>query len=236
MAKPILVEFIYYSMRTFLFLHGWGGNSDSFAPISRYFARDLTCRVFVPNLPCPPQKVYTLEDYADDVDKLLYQNKITRCVVIAHSFGARLVAILNARHPHLFTQVIITGGAGLSVGKSWRVRWKIWWYKLGRRLGWRVQGGSADYRRLDENGKKTFQNIIHRDLSLEVKQIHAPTLLVWGSRDCDTPLKQMKRWCTLIPHAQKIIYRGKSHFAYLEESARFINDMNNFLASHQGAQ
>ena len=216
-------------MRTFLFLHGWGGNPDSFAPISQYFKRDLTCRVFIPELPCPPREIYTLEDYADDLDEYLYRNRITRCVVVAHSFGARMVAILQARHPQLFTQIIITGGAGLVVKKSCRVRWRIAWYKLARRLGWQVQGGSADYRRLDANGKRTFQNIIHRDLSAEVQQITAPTLLIWGSRDCDTPLKLMKRWKTLIPHAQSIIYRGKGHFAYLEDSARFISDINHFL-------
>ena len=220
-------------MRTFLFLHGWGGSADSFRPISQYFARATingqACRVLTPSLPCPPKNIATLEDYADDVATFLQQNQVSRCVVIAHSFGARLVAILNARYPQLFSAIIITGGAGLITRKSLAVRLKIAWYKWRRRLGWQVRGGSADYRCLDENGKKTFQNIIHRDLSPEVQTITAPLLLVWGSCDRDTPLKQMRCWCRLVPHAQKVIYKGKGHFAYLEDCARFINDVVRFL-------
>ena len=224
-------------MRTFLFLHGWGGSADSFRPISEYFARATfggqACRVLAPSLPCPPRAVYTLEDYADDVERYLRDNQVTRCVVIAHSFGARLVAILNARQPQLFSAIIITGGAGLPTRRSFVVRWRIWWYKLRRRLGWRVSGGSADYRQLDDNGKQTFQNIIHRNLSREVQTITAPTLLIWGSADRDTPLKQMRRWCRLVPHARKVIYKRQGHFAYLQDSARFINDVVRFLKVHQ---
>ncbi len=221
-------------MKTILFLHGWGGNADSFAPISQYFAR--TCdengaayQVLTLSLPCPPAQVYTLEDYANDVDWFLQEQGVARCMVVAHSFGARLVAVLNARHPKLFTKIVITGGAGLPSRKSFRVWLKIRWYKLCRRLGWKVKGGSADYRQLDANGKVTFQNVIHRDLTDEVKQITAPLLLIWGSRDRDTPCDQLRRWCRLVPHAQKIIYRGKGHFAYLEDSARFITDVGCFL-------
>lgn len=225
-------------MQTILFLHGWGGNADSFAPISQYFAGlrsgNLSqYQIISPSLPCPPQTVYTLDDYADDVDLILQKNQVTRCIVFAHSFGARLVAVLQARHPKLFTQIIITGGAGLPTRKSLPVRIKIRFYKICRKLGLNVSGGSADYRILDEKGQQTFRNIVNRDLSFEIAQITAPTLLIWGSKDHDTPLGQMCRWQKLIPHAEQIIYRGKGHFAYLEDTARFINDVNRFLRSNQ---
>lgn len=226
-------------MTNILFLHGWGGNADSFAPISGYFARmqDATgtaaYNVLCPSLPCPPKAVYTLDDYADDVDCYLQEHQVARCVVIAHSFGARLVAILNARHPKLFTKIVITGGAGLP--PRWRLSvWlKVRWHKLCRRMGWKTTGGSADYRKLDTNGKQTFQNIIHRDLTREIGQITAPTLLVWGSRDRDTPSSMMRRWGRLVPHANQVLYRGKGHFAYLEDPARFIHDVNALLRGGQ---
>jgi len=219
-------------MRTFLLLHGWGGNADSFTPISQYLARIPDCQVLTPSFLCPPREVYTLDNYVADLENYLRQHNVTRCVVIAHSFGARLVALMNARYPQLFTQIIITGGAGLRC-RSFRVWWKVKWYRLLRRCGVRLQGGSRDYRQLDANGKRTFQNIIHRDLTNEVAQITAPTLLIWGTRDKDTPLCQMRRWQRLVPHAEKICYRGKGHFAYLEDSARFINDVMRFLRKHE---
>lgn len=228
-------------MPTILFLHGWGGNQNSFAPISQYFMRATdqkgeSYRVLTPSLPCPPNIVYTLEDYADDIDEFLQAQKVTRCIVIAHSFGARLVAILNARHPKLFTKIVITGGAG--VKSRWRIRvWlKICWYKLCRRLGFKINGGSADYRVLNTNGKKTFQNIIQRDLTFEIKQITAPTLLIWGSKDNATPISQLRRWRRLLSQAQTKIYRRMGHFAYLEDAARFISDVACFLCGGDNAE
>ena len=221
-------------MPNILFLHGWGGNADSFAPISEYFKRETDAhgkpyQVLAPSLPCPPTKVYTLEDYADDVDRYLQEHQVVRCIVVAHSFGARLVAILNARHPKLFTKIVITGGAGLP--PRWRLSvWlKIRWCKLCRRLGWRAPKGSADYRNLDDHGKRTFQNMIQRDLTFEVKQITAPTLLIWGACDRATPLDQFRRFKKLIPHAASKIYRHAGHFAYLEQPARFIRDVTHFI-------
>ena len=221
-------------MPTILFLHGWGGTADSFAPISQYFARATNqqgepYRVLAPSLPCPPDTIYTLDDYADDVDAFLQQHKVTRCVVVAHSFGARLVAILNARHPKLFTRIILTGAAGLKPRWRFHVWLKVRWYQLCRHLGFKVQGGSADYRILDANGKQTFKNIVNRDLSWEFQQITTPVLLVWGARDRATPLEQCRRLQSLIPQAQTIIYRHCGHFAYLQESARFISDVKRFM-------
>ena len=227
-------------MQALLFLHGWGGSGDSFAPISQYFARmreddgTPTYQVLTPSLPCPPHDVvYTLDNYADDVERYLREHAVTRCMVVAHSFGARLVALLNARHPELFSKIVITGGAGLP--PRWRLGvWlKIRWYKLCRRVGWQVKAGSADYRNLDVNGKQTFQNVIHRDLTPEVKQITAPCLLIWGARDRDTPLDQFRRWGRLVLHAQKVVYPRRGHFAYLEDPARFINDVVRFLREGQ---
>lgn len=225
-------------MQTILFLHGWGGNADSFAPISQYFAQLLAgnfprYQVISPSLPCPPQKIYTLDDYADDIDLILQEHHVTRCIVVAHSFGARLVAVLQARHPKLFTKIIITGGAGLPGRKPLSVRIKIVFFKFCRKFGWQINGGSADYRVLDECGKRTFRNVINRDLSFEVAQITAPTLLIWGSKDRATPLSQMRNWQKLVPHARQIIYNGKGHFAYLQDTARFINDVNYFLRSNE---
>ncbi|MCQ2382159.1 MAG: alpha/beta hydrolase [Clostridia bacterium] len=221
-------------MQTILFLHGWGGNADSFAPISQYFAHaideiGLPYRVLTLSLPCPPSEVYTLDDYADDVDKFLYDQKVTRCIVIAHSFGARLVALLNARHPKLFTKIVITGGAGVKPRFKLSVWLKIHWYKFRRCFGFKIQGGSADYRNLDNNGKRTFQNIIQRDLTFEIQQIKVPVLLIWGKKDRDTPLEQLRRWRRLLPHAKHLIYPQCGHFAYLENSTRFILDVVRFL-------
>lgn len=217
-------------MQTLLLLHGWGGNADSWAPISQYFRRDY--QVLTPEFACPPATVYTLDDYVRDLEQYLQAHQVTRCAVVAHSFGARLVAVLNAKRPDLFSKIVITGGAGLRPRFSgWR--WlKIRWFKLRRQLFGRTDGGSAEYRALDNNGQATFRNLINRDLAPEITHITAPLLLINGDRDTATPLYLAKRWRKLAKNAKSCrlqIYHGHGHFAYLESRARFIKDVAEFL-------
>lgn len=217
-------------MQTLLLLHGWGGNADSFAPVARYFARDY--RVLAPEFPCPPATVYTLDDYVRDLELYLQAHQVTRCAVVAHSFGARLVALLNARQPDLFTKIVITGGAGLKPRFSFKVWCKIRWYKFRKRLFGKTDGGSAEYRQLDDNGKATFRNIINRDLAPEIAGLTAPLLLITGSRDTATPPYMAKKWQKLakkVKTSRLVLYRGYGHFAYLDCGARFIKDVREWL-------
>lgn len=214
---------------TLLFLHGWGGDARSFAGVADYFRRDYD--VLTPALPCPPAGVvYTLDDYARDLWQYLQQQHVTRCAVIAHSFGARVMAVLNAAHPDLFSKIVVTGGAGLPPRFNLWTWAKIRLHKLKRVLGLPSHGGSADYRALNDDGKATFQNIIHRDLSAEIAQIKAPLLLIWGQRDTATPVSMLRRWQKLVPGAVGIVYREHGHFAYLTNQARFIKDVREWLA------
>lgn len=216
-------------MATLLFLHGWGGDAHSFAGVADYFRRDYT--VLTPSMPCPPAGVvYTLDDYACDLWQYLQAHCVTRCAVVAHSFGARVVAVLNQQHPELFTKIVVTGGAGLRPRFNLLTWLKIKCYKIARWLGLPVKGGSADYRKLDADGQATFRNIINRDLSPEIAGIRAPLLLIWGAKDTATPVSMQKRWQKLVPHASSIVYRNHGHFAYLTNQARFIKDVREFLA------
>lgn len=216
-------------MTTLLLLHGWGGDADSFAGVANYFRRDYV--VLTPAFPCPPAGVvYDLNDYARDLWQYLQAHHVTRCAVIAHSFGARVLAVLNAAHPAVFTKIVVTGGAGLRPRFNLLTWTKIRLYKLGRALGLPGRGGSADYRDLDADGQATFRNVVNRDLTPEIAGIRVPLLLIWGNKDTATPLYLQKRWQQLVPTAHSIVYRGHGHFAYLTNQARFIKDVREFLA------
>ena len=59
--------------------------------------------------------------------------------------------------------------------------------------------GSADYARLNENMRRTFSKVISQDLYPFLKDIQAPTLLVWGSEDTETPLWMGNKWRKPFP-------------------------------------
>ncbi|MCL2229289.1 MAG: alpha/beta hydrolase, partial [Firmicutes bacterium] len=205
-----------------VFLHGWGAGADSFAPISRFFSSRTKCVMI--DFDCNPKKVMTLEDYVEVVEEQITKEKLSHFDIVAHSFGCRVAAILVARNPHMVRRLVLTGAAGLRPKFS-IVKWsRIRIYKT-----FKIGKGSSDYRKLSRTGKRTFQNIIHRDLSYEVSLIKSPTLLIFGSKDKSTPPYMARRWAKLQKNAVLKIYSRAGHYAFLDDTPRFINDVFNFL-------
>jgi len=221
-------------MKTILFLHGWGGDENSFANILPFFSKYFNC--LTPSLPMfqkdqdSPDTPWTLDNYADYVEKYLDSHNVEKCHIMAHSFGARVTTILVTRNPDRFERIVLTGAAGIRRRKL-STFIKIKFYKLKRKLGFKQKsGGSSDYQKLTNIGRKTFQNIINRDLRPEIKQITNHTLLIFGKKDTSTPVKLGKKWAKLSPNAKLLIYKQRGHFAFIDETSRFIKDSHKFLS------
>ena len=89
--------------------------------------------------------------------------------------------------------------------------------------------GSADYNALDEEMRKTFVKVINQDLTELYTDIKAPTLLIWGDEDHETPLWMGREMEKMIPDAGLVIFENGSHFAYLEQLVRFNTIIKTFL-------
>jgi len=206
-----------------VFLHGWGASSASFAGIRSFFENTFPC-IFV-DFDCNPEVVMTLDDYVEFVEKKLIERRVTHCHIIAHSFGARVAVLLAKRNPHIVKRMVITGGAGLKPRfnlKTWVKIRAYKWFKIGR--------GSADYRVLSQTGKRTFQNIIRRDLSGEIAELTTPTLLIYGKNDRSTPPYMARRWAKLQKRGAVVkIYDFAGHFVFLDKPAKFIADAIRFI-------
>ena len=239
-------------MENILFLHGWGGDENSFAPILPYFRTKYNCicvsmprephpkgtRSDTPSAapsgchpsilegsPCVVGRAWTLDDYADLVFAELDKQNITHTHIIAHSFGARVTALLATKQPKRFGKLILTGPAGIKPRpKFWRtVRIRLHKMKIIK------SKGSADYRNLSLSGKITFQNIIKRDLSPEIAKLTQPCLIIWGARDSAIKKHQINKWTKLNAHTTLKIYKSSGHFCFLDEPVRFIVDVEEFL-------
>jgi len=145
--------------------------------------------------------------------------------IIAHSFGARVAVLLANRNPGLVDKMVLTGAAGLKPRFNLRVWLRVRWFKL---TG--IGKGSSDYRKLSPAGKRTFKNIIRRDLSGEIAGLQVPAMLIWGGRDKSTPLYMAKRWTTLQKGATLKIYKHAGHFCFIDDPGRFVKDVWEFFS------
>jgi len=164
----------------------------------------------------------SLEDYADEIEVP------DKCHIIAHSFGARVAVLLAQKYPDKIKKLVLTGPAGI------KPRFSFWrWLKIRlHKLGFH-QKGSKDYRKLSPTGKKTFQNVLHRNLRNEISQIAVPTLIIWGKRDTAVRRYMINRWTKLSPDTRIVIYKDAGHFCFIDHPDRFIIDTQNFLKGEQ---
>ncbi len=231
-----------------LLLHGWLGQIDSFAPVSRALLTDGR-RVIALDFPghgqsALPPEAWSVTEYARMTAELIQRLGIAGCDVIGHSFGARVAILLASTRPQLVGRMVLTGAAGLrkppTLGRRLRhaamtcVRAAL--RLLGpkkaeamrKRLAFAM--GSADYRATQEGMRKTFSRVVEQDLRPYLPNIKAPTLLIWGENDAETPLSFGRIMEKEIPGAGLAVLKDAGHFAYLDKCADFMKIVRVFFA------
>ena len=77
--------------------------------------------------------------------------------------------------------------------------------------------------------RKTFVKGVGYDQSALLSHIKNPTLLIWGDRDAETPLWMGQQMEKEIADSGLVVLEGGTHFAYLEQAARFQTIVRQFL-------
>lgn len=234
-----------------LLLHGWGCDMKLMQPVADALKTDH--RTLAVDFPGHgesgrPPEPWGVPEYAACLRELLDRLSFLPCSVIAHSFGARVAAWLEAEEPGIFHRIVFTGGAGIRPKPSEESKARTARYKklkgycetakkiplLGRAAEnmeekLRQKYGSRDYNALDAEMRQTFVKVVNQDLTDVYSRFHASTLLIWGDADTETPLWMAKEMEQRIPDAGLVILEGGTHFAYLEQIGRFNVIVRQFL-------
>ena len=209
-----------------IILPGWGNNRITFNNIINNL-KDK--KIYILDYPGfgkskPLKEEYTIYDYAELIYNFIKKNNITNPTIIAHSFGGRVTAILISKYKLKINKLLLIDVAGIK-----RISLKKYIYKvlkllikpLPNKYKVKLQNklfnlfASTDYKNIDNNMKKTFQNIINEDLKKHYKNISCETLIIWGENDYDTPLKDAYILNRIIKNSELIIYPKANHFSYL---------------------
>lgn len=228
--KSEIIDYDYFdsnSKNTILFLHGWGGNKNSF--LSTINLLKNTFNIISITMPTieNTNTIWDLSDYRELVLRILSCHNFSNVIIICHSFGFRVACKLNGFIN--IEKIVATGGAGLrkinifktieNTNNSILLRQKKFNYLYNLIA-------SKDYIALSKINKLTFKNIVNEDCK-NLISFNCPMLLFWGKFDSSTPIwiaKKIKQ-----KNSAKLYVVNSDHFAYLNKNALFNNLVRKFV-------
>ena len=226
-------------------LHGWGAHIEAVGPILA--ALDGASDVVALDLPGfgesdPPPAAWDAGDYARFVKEFLDQLGIESAHFVGHSHGGRVAIVLASEDHDRVERLLLVDAAGIRPKRRWRYRRRVAVAKLGRAVAavggapgrrlqerMRARVASRDYLDASETMRGTFRAVIAEDLTDRLPRISAPTLLVWGENDDDTPLWMAHRMEELIPDAGLVVLEGAGHYSYADSPGQFGAVARRFL-------
>jgi pimeloyl-ACP methyl ester carboxylesterase len=189
-----------------------------------------------------PREGWSVGDYAELVLEAMDGVGVERFSIVGHSFGARVAIVLASTRPERVERLVLTGAAGIPPRRKPSYYGKVAAAKVGKaaaKVGGRAGAtaqerirqrvASQDWLDAPEALRATFRLVIAEDLTPRLPDVAAPTLLVWGEADEDTPLWMGKRMEELIPNAGLVVFDGAGHYAYADRLADFVRVTRHFL-------
>lgn len=219
-----------------VFLHGWGQNIEMMRPVGDNLEKEY--HITIIDLPGfgrseEPKYVFSLFDYVELLHQLLIELEIKKPILAGHSFGGKISLLYASKYD---VEKLILFGSPFRPGlKKMPLKTKILksikklpgMEKLASEAKKHI--GSTDYRNASPLMRKIMVDHVNLDITEEVKEIKAPTIIIWGDLDQAVPLQEAYVLENLISDSAVIVYEGCTHYAYLERLGQTVNIIKSFI-------
>lgn len=232
-----------------LLLHGWGANLNCFYSTINLLKEKY--RVLALDLPGfgkseSLKKSFFVDDYVNIVVDFLKKLNIKKVSLVGHSYGGRIIIKLNNRNVenlYIVNNVLIDA-AGIKNKLGIKSKIKIYTYKALKFLvmllpigekkyeiieSLKSKFGSKDYKSVKKELRDTLVKSVNEDLSSIIKNIKADTLIIWGERDIDTPIKNAKFMEKEIKNSGLVVIKNAGHFSFLEDEYTYLKVMASYF-------
>lgn len=231
-----------------LFLHGWGGSSESFFPLwdeLLQYPQFQNKRLIAIDFPgfgesLPPKIPWAVADYARLVIDFLDTMKILSVDLVSHSFGGRVSIVLLHTYPKRCERSFFIAPAGIRHEKKTRLLeffakgFKFFFslpvlrslFPFIRKIGYKIIGGH-DYLHVSGVMKETFQKVVKEDLSPFLPDITQPVYVAFGKNDTYVPYTDGLYMEKTMKQAQLTIFddgRHGIHKTHKEKIARLCSE------------
>lgn len=242
-----------------LVMHGWGVSLDAMRLLGDLLGKWY--QVVLVDLPGfgkspKPDADWNTTEYAERMAKYIEEEKISSAHLIGHSFGGRVAVRLASHFPEKVKSVVLVNSAGLQRTLSGKRKLKSVRTKILARTCKAVDAifGTKTYTNWytpryasrDYLNAGAMRNImvkaVTEDCTPDAMKVTAPTFLLWGEKDDETPVEFGKRFNALIKNSKLVVMPGKDHFPFLDEGAhlcashilRFLRELDSEGGKSEG--
>ena len=233
-----------------IFLHGYSDSWYSFSRVlpllsPEYHAFALTQRGHGDS--DKPECCYTLDDFAADVDAFMDAVGVEEATLVGSSGGGFMAQRVAVRYPHRVSRLVLMGTAakgsafgGISeLGEALRTLED----PVAPALVREFQQSTI----IEPVPEEFFETVISESLKLparvwrdyfegvvladavELREIKAPTLILWGEHDPYPPREEQERLAREIPDATLKVYPESSHAMHWERPEEVVRDLEAFM-------
>ena len=94
--------------------------------------------------------------------------------------------------------------------------------------------GSVDYKSQKGVMRDTLVKVVNEDLTSFLKEIKVKTLIIWGEKDKELPVKHAYIMYELIQNSKLFILKNCGHFPYLDNLPKVLSSIESFLEEIYG--
>jgi pimeloyl-ACP methyl ester carboxylesterase len=228
-------------------LHGLFGALSNFKDLIEHFKHHT--KVIVPILPLYELNLLdtTVGGLAKYVHRFIEARNYENIHLLGNSLGGHVGLVYSLNHPERIKTIILTGSSGLfenGMGETYPKRGNYEFIKKKTELTF-YDPAVASKELVDEvfeivnNRLKAIKIIslaksaIRHNLGDELREIKAPTLLIWGKNDTITPPLVAEEFHRLIPHSELHYINYCGHAPMMEVPDEFNNILDEFLKKHR---
>lgn len=231
-----------------LILHGWNLSAVNFLPLKKELNK-RGYEVYCPDLPGFGKTRLTktswfLSDYVNFVKSYLRKNKLSKVILIGHSFGGRVGIKFAAENSKLLAALILTGVPGISPASTLKAQFFLALAKLGKlifalpllssvkdlsRKFLYKAASASDYYNTNDHMLETFRNTVKEPLVPYMAQIDLPTLLLWGKEDKIIPVFIASKMKNIIKKSKLVIVDEARHAVPYTHPKEFADEVEKFL-------
>lgn len=220
--------------RTLCLVHGVNDQAGTWAFVASTLAK--SCRLIIPDLPGhgesePKSGPLDLKDFVERIAAVLDAEGVARVTLVGNSMGAWLSILYALSHPERVERLVLESGGGLALplGVPLRASSRAEAVPILRA----VHGPAAQFPEwaIDALISRSSDSPMLRLLAAgmdghfiddRLKDLHAPTTIIWGAHDGVVTREYIDRLRAGIPGAQLCVIEDAAHIPHAQQPERFV--------------